>query len=144
MTNECVVPKCESFHQFENMKDDCVSTYASTTAGAPSPAVLDLLMDEEEAEATSQAVIAVLPEGVTSPPEGASSSKPLQQGIDDTTALQDAMRPGASVVVAEPRASGTTTKAAKKLAKKTRTRVAFSSQEPMEQLDNASPRQSAT
>lgn len=59
------------------------------------------------------------------------------EGRDDTRTLDDAVSFGTPAAVTEPRASGTATKAAKKLAKKTHSRAASSGQEAMEQADNA-------
>lgn len=76
---QCRVPRCASCRRFGHSSEDCVKTYATVTKSVPDDEETELVMDEEEAEATARDI---------NPPNPEQAGAPLQASTvpDATTA----------------------------------------------------------
>lgn len=118
MRKKFLVPKCDPCYNFGHAKEYCVRMFATTIAGVTVVPLSEHNMGAEKAETAAPGVLALCAAEVKGPSDKALLVQPTLEGSDNFSAMNGAIRPEASTMVAEPPASGVATKLAKRASKK--------------------------
>lgn len=110
-------------HNFGHAKEDCARISATTIAGVTVVPVSEHIMDAEVAEAAAPSIPTDCPTEVKSPSERVVLLEPAGEGSNDHLTKDNAVRPEASTVVAEPAAAGVAAKPVQRASKNSTSRA---------------------